>query len=245
MGVMRVRSFGTMLLASAVLLGSAPALACRLLSMEFHQVDAELHEIDTSAPGRPTVVQVDAYRRAGMTCTDASCVWNSCGDTGTVRIALAPSAEDDTPPSQLGYRLSLVAGAVPESMQGLIGVDLAGAGPLFLRPSFDEVATIDAVLTAVAIDAAGNESAPSEPFVVQFGGCTLTAMGDQCEGDLEAAAELADPMDGAELDDLADVGSLMQGGSCSLRPSAPSGSALLGALAGLALLVLRRVRRLA
>ena len=245
MGVMQVRSFGTVLLASAVVLGSAPALACRLLSMELHQIDADLHATDTSAPGRPTVVQVDAYRRTGMTCTDASCVWNSCGDTGTVRIALAPSADDETPPGQLGYRLSLVAGAVPESMQAMLGVDLAGGRPLFLRPSFDEVATLDAVLSAVAIDAAGNESPPSEPFVVQFGGCTLTALGDQCEADLEAVAEVAEPMDGAELEDLADVGTLMQGGSCSMRPSAPSGSALLGAVAGLALVVLRRARRLA
>ncbi len=244
MGVMLLRSFGTVLLASAVVLESAPALACRLLSMEFHQVDVGLHATDTSAPGRPTVVQVDAYRRTGMTCTDASCVWNSCGDTGTVRIALAPSADDDTPPGQLGYRLSLVAGAVPESMQAMLGVDLAGDRPLFLRPSFDEVATLDAVLTAVAIDAAGNESPPSEPFVVQFSGCTLTAMGDQCEADLEAA-DLADPTtDGAELQDLAEVGSLMQGASCSLRPPSPGDSALIGAVAGLALLALRRARRL-
>jgi hypothetical protein len=241
---MLLRSFGTVLLASAVVLEAAPALACRLLSMEFHQVDAGLHALDTSAPGRPTVVEVEAFRRAGMTCTDASCVWNSCGDTGTVRIALAPSADDDTPPSQLGYRLSLVAGAVPESMQAMIGVDLAGDRPLFLRPSFEEVATLDAVLTAVAIDAAGNESPPSEPFVVQFSGCTLTALGDQCEADVEA--DLADPTtDGAELQDLAEVGSLMQGGSCSLRPPSPGDSALFGAVAGLALLALRRTRRLA
>jgi hypothetical protein len=164
---------------------------------------------------------------------------------GTVRISLAPSADDDTPPSQLGYRLSLLSGELPESIQDMLGVDLAGGGPLFLRPSFEEVATLDAVLSAVAIDAAGNESPPSEPFVVQFSGCTLTAMGDQCEGGLEPAPDLADPMDdSAELQDLAEVGSLMQGTSCSFRPPAPTDSALFGAVAGLALLALRRARRL-
>lgn len=239
---MLLRSFGTVLTASAVVLAATPASACRFLSLEAHRVDAELQATDSSAPGQPTVVQVDAYRRTGMTCSEGSCVWNSCGDTGTVRIALAPSADDTTPPSQLGYRLALVGGAIPESIQHMMGVDLAGGRPLLLRPSFDEVPTLDAVLTAVAIDSAGNESPPSVPFVVQFGGCTLAAVGDQCAGDLEAAA-LAEPIDGPDLEDLAEVGPLTQGASCSFPPGASRGSALVGALAGALVLWLRRARR--
>jgi hypothetical protein len=73
----------------------------------------------------------------------------------------------------------------------MLGVDLAGPTPLRVQLSFDDVPSVAATLRVIAIDAAGNESAPSEPFQVGFDGCTLAATGDQCEQDYDADAEFA------------------------------------------------------
>jgi hypothetical protein len=175
-----------------VLLGAAePASTCIFVPQPVHRVDPALEASDHEPPPPPVVVAVDAFRRNGMTCTQTSCVQNSCGDTGTVRIELAPSADDQTPPDQLGYRLVLVRGALPPSLSSIIGVTLAGGHPLFLRPGFDELPALDVALAAVAVDAAGNESQPSAPFSVRFDGCTLAAVGDRCEDELEPDADLS------------------------------------------------------
>ena len=63
--------------------------------------------------------------------------------------------------------------------------------PLFLRPGFDELPSLDVTLAAVAVDAAGNESEPTAPFSVRFDGCTLAAVGDRCEDELEPDADLS------------------------------------------------------
>jgi hypothetical protein len=181
-----------------------------------------------------------------MTCTRASCVSNSCGDTGTVRIELAPSADDNTPPSELGYRLQLVRGELPGSMLGAIGVTLAAGQTLFLRASFEEMTALDASLVAVAVDGAGNESAPTQPFPVQFDGCTLAAVGDRCEDELGPDADLAGVWNGeSDAEPPDEVPEVSTGVSCSLGypgRAAPAGSVPVG-LIGLLLLV-RWSRRL-
>lgn len=218
---------------------------CLYAPTAYHRVDAELGSMDTAAPESPVLVEVEAFRRHGMTCTLASCVANSCGNTGTVRIALAPAADDRTPEEELGYRLILVSGVLPESMQELIGVDLAGGRPVFLRPTFEEVPSLDVVLAAVAIDAAGNESAPGEPFAVRFDGCTLAAVGDQCEDELDPGTDLSESFHGDPIDQLIDPSTPARGVSCSLpgsRAPASAGWGLIGCALLLALGVARRVR---
>jgi hypothetical protein len=243
---MLARSIGSLLLGAALsqaalshaaLAGAAePAGTCIFAPLHLHRVDAALQGNDVSAPATPVVVSVDAFRRHGMTCTRASCVANSCGSTGTVRIDLAPSADDVTPPEELGYRLVLVRGELPESVQRSIDVPLAAGQTFYLRPGFDELPLLDVQLAAVAIDAAGNESAPTQPFEVHFDGCTLAAVGDRCEDELDPNTDLSTVLDvGSDelpaLDGEADVGS---GVSCSvaLQPH----SASLGAVAALGLL---------
>lgn len=180
--MLSVRAFGTAAMLASLLFTPVPAEACRFLPTALHRVDPRLAEVDTAPPDAPTVVRVETYRRAGMTCSAEACVATTCGDTGTVRIELAPSAEE-TQPEQIGYRLQAAGGFVPPSIKGMLGIDLAGGAPLFLRPAFDEVPELELLLTAVAIDAAGNESAPSEPFRIEFDGCTLAAFGDVCTDD--------------------------------------------------------------
>src|SRR5262249_5611834 len=93
----------------------------------------------------------------------------------------------------LGYRLELLSGDVPDSLRSLTGVPLAARTPLFLRLGFDEVAALDATMRVVAIDAAGNESVPSDPFVLQFDGCTLADVGNECEDQFTPDTELSSP----------------------------------------------------
>src|SRR4051812_26269933 len=106
--VMLWRSLGTLLMGLALTGAAEPASTCIFVPPLLHRVDATLHASDVSSPEPPVVVEVDAFRRNGMTCTRANCIMNSCGNTGTVRIDLAPSADEATPPAELGYRLILV-----------------------------------------------------------------------------------------------------------------------------------------
>lgn len=212
---------------------------CLYVPTEYHRVDAELGSTDTSAPEVPVLVEVATFRRNGMTCTLASCVANSCGNTGTVRIALAPAADERTPVDELGYRLVLVSGVLPASMKELVGVDLAGDRPVFLRPAFEEVPALDVMLAAVAIDAAGNESAPSEPFAVRFDGCTLAAVGDQCEDEVDPGTDLSATFHGGSIDEAIDP--VAGGASCSLR-GRPAPASAFWSLIGCGLLWRRRQR---
>lgn len=166
---------------------SQQAAACVLEPLRLHHSDADLARIDTAPPERPVVLAAEAYRRSGLTCGQDICVANNCGDLGGVAVDL--SADDDqTPAREIGFRLELVEGDVPPALRRMLGVDLAGPTPLRVQLSFDDVPSVAATLRVIAIDAAGNESAPSEPFEVGFDGCTLAATGDQCEQDYDADA---------------------------------------------------------
>jgi hypothetical protein len=241
---MLLRAGGTLLVGSLLMGAAEPASTCIFIPPLLHRVDAALKRVDGEAPPTPTVVSVDTFRRNGMTCTRASCVQNSCGDTGTIRIELAPSADDATPPAELGYRLMLVRGELPASLHGAMGVTLAAGRPVYLRPGFDELPSLDLELAAVAVDAAGNESAPTEPFAIQFDGCTLAAVGDRCEDELDADTDLSRVLDeqlGGSAEPAAPVSA---GASCALGGAAPRAD-VAGALAGAllaALLVFRRRR---
>jgi hypothetical protein len=171
-----------------VLLSQSPQVAaCVLEPLRLHHSDANLARIDTAPPERPVVLAAEAYRRSGLTCGQDICVANNCGDLGGVAVDL--SADDDqTPARDIGFRLELVEGDVPPALRRMLGVDLAGPTPLRVQLSFDDVPSVAATLRVIAIDAAGNESAPSEPFEVSFDGCTLAATGDQCEQDYDADA---------------------------------------------------------
>jgi hypothetical protein len=133
-------------------------------------------------------------------------------------------------------------------MSSAIGINLAGDGPLILHPSFDEVSALDVTLRAIAIDASGNESRPSEAFTVRFDGCTLAAVGDICEDALDPETDLSELALAQELEDewAAPSGeSLVDVGSCALgaRSPHPSGPGLFGIAIALSGLGWRRMRR--
>lgn len=232
------------------------ATACVLEPTLPHHSDASLARSDTTAPQAPVVVAAAVYRRSGMTCGQDVCVANNCGDLGGVAIAVEAGRDDRTPSNRLGYRLELVDGEVPEQLRSRLGVNLAGPTPVRVHLPFDEVPAVNATLRIIALDEAGNESAPSAPFELAFDGCTLAATGDQCESDYDADREYAArqareaalaPVVDVELDsaippETTDVVSAsLEHGGCSLPSSHPPGSA--GALASLLALSLVFGRR--
>ncbi|MEY4550376.1 MAG: hypothetical protein RL685_6571, partial [Pseudomonadota bacterium] len=253
--------------ASALLLTLAAqtriATACVLEPTLPHRSDATLAQIDTAAPQAPVVVAAAAYRRSGLTCGQDVCVANNCGDLGGVAVDLATGRDDHTPSNRLGYRLELVDGEVPEQLRRLLGVNLAGPTPVRVHLAFDQVPTVNARLRIIALDDAGNESAPSQPFEVSFDGCTLAATGDKCEGDYDADREYSERQQaeaatlesagGAELGQLDTIDTIdvvsasldpevqqgIEQGGCSLSGpgslGARSDNSALGALAGLLL----------
>jgi hypothetical protein len=226
------------LAAGVALAALAPrAGACVLEPTVLHRSDASLARIDTAAPEPPVVVAAAAYRRSGLTCGQDVCVANNCGDLGGVGIEIAAPRDDQTPANRMGYRLELVSGVVPEELEPLLGVALAGPAPLRLHLGFEEVPEVDATLRMIAIDAAGNESQPSAAFALTYDGCTLAAVGNQCEQDYDAdgeyAARHAQPEEPASelavaLDPVAPV--FVSQGGCSLPLSHASGSVLGGLL---------------
>ena len=186
---MRARPFETPLLAAAIFLAAYPALPCQLIPTEFHQINPELRGVDDTPPSAPQVTAAALERRRGESCQGGVCVSNSCGNLATLTIDLVAAEDDLTPAEGIGYRLEVLDGEIPESLRGQLAVALRASGDvLLLRPAFADAPLLNASLHVVAIDGAGNESAPSPPFHVQFDGCTLTAVGDRCEGESGGAS---------------------------------------------------------
>jgi hypothetical protein len=225
---------------SALAVPAKVASACVLEPMRLHRSDARLAQIDTAAPEAPVIFEARAYRRSGLTCGQDICVANNCGDMGGVAIDL-DAGDDQTPTKRMGYRIELVDGVLPPALRSVIGVELAGPSPLRLPLAFDDVPSVDATLRVVAIDAAGNQSAPSQPFALGFDGCTLAATGEQCEHSYDADAEfrasggtlVVSPEPAAEASENADPGlafesaaSLEAAHGCSLPGGTPRRSAL-------------------
>jgi hypothetical protein len=176
------RPFGTLPFAAATFLAAHPALPCQLIPTEFHQINPELRSVDRTPPSTPQVTAVALERRRGESCQGGVCVSNSCGDLATLRIDLVVAEDDQTPASGMGYRLEVLDGEIPESLRGQLEVALrASDAVLLLRPGFEDAPLLNATLQVVAVDGAGNESPPSAPFRALFDGCTLSALGDQCE----------------------------------------------------------------
>jgi hypothetical protein len=185
------RPFGTPLLAAALFLAAHPALPCQLIPTEFHQINPELRGVDDTPPGTPRVTAAALERRRGESCHAGVCISNSCGNLATLSIDLVAAEDDLTPQNGMGYRLEVLNGEIPESLRNQLEVALRASGAvLLLRPAFEDAPLLNASFQVVAIDGAGNQSAPSLPFHVQFDGCTLPAAGDQCEGE-SADASLA------------------------------------------------------
>lgn len=176
--------------AFALLTFTAPTVeACLRVSPEDHQLSPEASELDQTPPTPPRVTFVEAWRRVGEACQGGQCTASSCGNTAALELRFQPSHDDISSAQQLGYRVEIIGGQVPDSMQQWLHVDLRSAGELLIPAAYQEIEQLDAVLQVVAIDAAGNESMASEPFVARYEGCSKDLFGEDCQLDCTWAAE--------------------------------------------------------
>ena len=85
---------------------------------------------------------------------------STCSPRGSIWID-AQATDDMTPPAQIGYRVTLAGGTLPAGLT-LPAFDLANTGGvrLFWGDDASSGEAFDFTLQVVAIDLAGNESAP-------------------------------------------------------------------------------------
>jgi hypothetical protein len=113
---------------------------------------------------------------------------DSCGDFTSVRLTNL-ATDDMTPAERIGYRFAVVAGRPPGGFTLPEGtVDLASTdGSLWLRGS-GIADDIDFTLQLVAVDLAGNESAPQTVRIHDdTGGCSVGRRGGAGVGALVIA----------------------------------------------------------
>jgi len=172
-------------MAGAVALPSR-ARACSSAGDTPHLLDPAMQGIDQMPPTlaplpAPQITRGKAPEQSGCT-TSAS----SCDDLGSIGLSLQAS-DDVTPPTQIGYRLTLAAGSLPADLALPGGAIESLGGMLWLRwvdGATDDQEPIDFTLRVVAIDLAGNESAPQTVRVTDGsgGGCTVARHRTPCRG---------------------------------------------------------------
>ena len=137
------------------------ARACSVLGPSPYVIDASMQATDHVAP---TLQPLSVARLQRGTATGGACSHSSCDGMGSLALTIAVS-DDVTPAMDIGYRFSLAAGALPASFVILLDQPSRVAvsdGKLWFNwdDGTEDHAPIDFTLQVVAIDRAGNESAP-------------------------------------------------------------------------------------
>lgn len=159
--------------AAGLLLGvlgvRAPARACEPIGQTAHTVIASMQATDQTPPVLPALPPADVHRSDGS--GRGGCGQMVCPDVGIISIA-ALATDDMTAPAQIGYRFTLESGMLPA---GFTLPPTAVVGTALWWGSDPGHGAIDFTLRVVAIDLAGNESAPQTVRVVDDtgGGCAI------------------------------------------------------------------------
>ena len=146
---------------AAAALNPAAARACSVPGTSPYMVDASMQATDQVPPTLPRLSIASLQRGKAQ----EGCTVNSCEGIGSLAIAGA-ATDDVTPDTGIGYRFSLVAGALPPSFSILLDQPSGATvsdGEIWFHwddGATDDQETIDFTLRVIAIDAAGNESAP-------------------------------------------------------------------------------------
>lgn len=165
-------------LAFIAMAASSGARACGIAGPIPHVVEPDARAADHVAPSLPEptvqrIVRGRAPERSG-------CGWaaSSCDDIGSVTVRTG-AVDDMTPTNRIAYRLTLVAGSPPT------GLDLPSHAAVYSADGFvlhwvdgatGDQEDIDFTLQVVAVDLAGNESAPQTARIRDVrGGCRIAA----------------------------------------------------------------------
>jgi hypothetical protein len=145
-------------LASLVVPG--PARACEPIGEIAHTVIASMQATDQTPPTLPALPPAEVHRSDGS--NQGGCGASSCRDVGIISIA-ALATDDMTQRERIGYRFTLESGTLPASL-ALPTTAIQGTTLWWGADTGEE--PIDVTLRVVAIDLAGNESAPQTVRVI-------------------------------------------------------------------------------
>lgn len=143
-----------------------PVAACSIGEPVPFTIDPALAEVDSTPPSPFRDVQAVLRQVSGTRCDGNICTSSSCGDAGAVELTFTPPTDDH---GDVGYRVIWHGSGGANWPDGI--VPLEHANTIVLPTGFDEVTQLDGELSLVAVDRAGNESAPSAPVQVSWSGC--------------------------------------------------------------------------
>ena len=133
------------------------ALACDPVTPWSHMVDTTMQATDHTPPTLPAIPapQIQIHFEEDSAIDGCG---GKCGDGNWVDIP-AVATDDKTDPGRIGYRVSLASGTLPQGF----ALPVTAIEPLFgfVRVYFNrDVTSWDFTVQVIAIDLAGNESAP-------------------------------------------------------------------------------------
>ena len=156
----------SLLVAAAIAAGvaSAPAdaRACSLVGPQPHIVDPALQASDQVPPTLPAPLPARIKRGELAQQTGCGSQVSSCDDLGIIYIT-AQATDDMTPPEKIGYRLSLESGMLPAGLTlppDAIEPGNRATNCCCTGPTAPTSRHSPSRCRLVAIDLAGNESAP-------------------------------------------------------------------------------------
>ena len=141
------------------------ARACSIAAPTQHVVDPSMQATDQTAPMLPPIPDAQVTRGKGPKQEGCGQSASSCDDIGTITIA-ALATDDVTDPSRIGYRFTYgsdVSSYLPSGFQPPAYAVEPQGGFLMLNwldGATDGQETLNFTLQVVAIDLAGNVSAP-------------------------------------------------------------------------------------
>jgi hypothetical protein len=165
--------------ASAATFAVDMAQACSPLGYPAHTVAPAMQGIDTQAPTLAPIPEPTLTRRLT---DDGGCgPASKCPDPGGYLMLSVHAADDMSEPAEIGYRLSITEGTPPAGFRLPVPNPIAVSQPnaIFLRWfEGEELEAFDFTLSVVAVDRAGNESAPQTVHIQDpgdAGGCRIGA----------------------------------------------------------------------
>jgi len=143
------------------------ARACDVAAPYLHTIDPAQVGVDQTPPqlAEPTVAELRNIDHSDNGCA------GKCGYDHAVKL-INLATDDMTPVDRIGYRVTLLAGAAPALTTGG-GNAIRGVTDGSLTLYWDGDDDFDFTLQLIAVDEAGNESAPRTVRVSSGGGCNV------------------------------------------------------------------------
>jgi MYXO-CTERM domain-containing protein len=170
-----------LILAAAVVSAvPVPARACSIAGPEPLVLDPSLQATDRQPPALTAISLVSVKRGQGSEASGCGGRGSSCDDLGSLGITVS-ATDDATAPADLGYRMTVASGKLPAglSIPDFAMKAVGGPGELYLfwtDGATDDQESFDFTLTVVAVDRAGNASAPATLHIVDGdSGCNVAA----------------------------------------------------------------------